>query len=149
VAITPIAPIGLQSRPCCANITQCEAVAAAAARPQCRMMTGPPPNNQPDISLTSLSFERLMLKAEPNLWEAAGWFSSHAYPCAGDGSGGPKDGCGLGGDPRPGTNGWNAPFATARPWLIGRPTPITLLITLLIWRAIFGIKRWSTRRARG
>ena len=33
-----------------------------------------------------------MLKAEPDLWKHVDWFSSHAYPCAGDGSGGPNDG---------------------------------------------------------
>ena len=29
-----------------------------------------------------------------------------------------QPGCGLGGDPRPGTNGWNAPYETAKPWLV-------------------------------
>lgn len=91
VAITPIAPIGLQARPCCDNQTQCEATASAAAKPQCAVMENNP------ISLTSLSFERLLLKVEPDLYTDVDWFSSHAYPCAGDGSGGPKDGCGLGG----------------------------------------------------
>jgi hypothetical protein len=112
VAITPIAPIGLEARPCCDNSSQCEAVASPAAKPQCQLMKNNP------IALTCLKFEALMLKAEPRLWESVDWFSSHAYPCAGDGSGGPHDGCGLGGDPRPGTNGWNAPFQVARPWCV-------------------------------
>jgi hypothetical protein len=103
VAITPIAPIGLKSRPCCDNITQCEALASPAAKPQCQLMTDNP------IALTSLEFEKLMLQAEPSLWSKVGWFSSHAYPCAGAG-------CGLGGDPRPNTNGWNAPWEQAKPW---------------------------------
>ena len=34
VAITPIAPIGLEARPCCANTSQCEAVASPAVKPQ-------------------------------------------------------------------------------------------------------------------
>ena len=72
VAITPIAPMGLTSRPCCANVSQCEHVASSAARPQCQLMA----SNK--IALTSLSFEKLMLEAEPDLWKTVGWFSSHA-----------------------------------------------------------------------
>ena len=68
-----------------------------------------------------------------------------ADPCAGDGSGGPKDGCGLGGDPRPGTNGWNAPFDVAQPWLmvyqnetglVGRPD-VPVVITETGWSRDF------------
>ena len=51
----------------------------------------------------------------------------------------------LGGDPRPGTNGWNAPFAVARPWLmayqnetrlVGRPD-VPVVITETGWSRDF------------
>jgi hypothetical protein len=227
VAITPIAPIGLQARPCCSNISQCEEVASAAAKPQCRLMR----NNS--ISFTCLSFEKLLLQAEPQLYSKVDWFSAHSYPCAvressgspvlavcimlrlvavsdmisiycaggdhrlfhdtmrlrfptfsilsrgrhshlhlhpclsctqGDGSGGPKDGCGLGGDPRPGTNGWNAPFSVSRPWLlayqnetrlVGR-VDVPVIITETGWsrdfcteeqRAVWQVSAWEAWNA--
>ena len=93
------------------------------------------------ISVTSLAFEALLVHADPDLYKRVDWFSSHAYPCAGDGSGGPHDGCGLGGDPRPNTNGWNAPFEVAKPWLlvyrnetrlVGRPD-VSVIITETGW----------------
>ena len=37
---------------------------------------------------------------------------------------------GLGGDPRPNTNGWNAPFDVARPWLMVRPSRSTAGVLL-------------------
>jgi len=110
VAISPIAPVGLQARPCCHNASECRAAGGDDAACACAGGT--------DISFTSLSFEQLLIKAVPDLYEDVEWFSSHAYPCAGDGSGGPHDGCGLGGDPRPGTNGWNAPWSVSNKWLL-------------------------------
>lgn len=93
IAINPVAPIGLAARPCCANATQCHAIARNPA--DCACAGGS------NITLTSLSYEKLLIKAVPDLFKDVDWFSSHAYPCAGDGSGGPHDGCGLHGDPRP------------------------------------------------
>ena len=66
----------VQARPCCSNITQCEVVANAAAKPQCQLML----NNS--ISFTCLSFEKLLLQAEPDLYKKVDWFSAHSYPCA-------------------------------------------------------------------
>ena len=54
VAITPIAPIGLEARPCCQSQQECEKV--AANKSQCACPGGG------NISFTSLSFEELMLR---------------------------------------------------------------------------------------
>ena len=108
VALSPIAPIGLQASSSCANTSECEK--AGGSSTECACTGGHA------VTLTSLSFERLMIDAVPDLYAHAGWFSSHAYPCA-------PPGCGLGGDPRPGTNGWNAPLNVSRPWL-----------TVYVWR---------------
>ena len=89
LAVAPVAPMGNQAR-------QCNPSAVC-------------PGAQ-DTTLTSLAFEVLALRAVPQLWHGADWFASHAYPCA-------PPGCGLGGDPRPGTDGWNAPYPIAKPWL--------------------------------
>lgn len=126
VALTPIAPIGLAAKPCCRNTTQCQRVAANKSECTCAGGT--------DVTLTSLAFERLLIAAEPGLYSGVDWFSSHAYPCA-------QPGCGLHGDPRPNTNGWNAPYETARPWLtvyrnetrlVGRPA-LPVIITETGW----------------
>ena len=74
IAITPIAPIGLQAKACCSSQQQCNQIAANKSQCAC-------PGNGA-ISLTSLSFEAMMLDAVPDLWHRADWFSTHAYPCA-------------------------------------------------------------------
>jgi hypothetical protein len=74
VALTPIAPIGLQTKSCCKNKTQCKRIATDKSKCAC-----PGSSN---ASLTSLSFESLLLKAMPQLYTTVDWFASHAYPCA-------------------------------------------------------------------
>ena len=55
VAISPIAPVGLQARPCCRNASECRAAGGDDAACACAGGT--------DISFTSLSFEQLLIKA--------------------------------------------------------------------------------------
>lgn len=78
VAITAIAPMGESSRPCCSNATQCAAVAKDKADCQgdCWNVT---------TTFTSLSYDRLLVEAVPDLYKDVDWFSAHSYPCAGDG----------------------------------------------------------------
>jgi hypothetical protein len=126
VALTPIAPIGYAARSCCHNTSECHRVAANVSDCDCP--------GSASVTLTSLEFGKLLLLAVPTLYDTVDWFSSHAYPCA-------PPGCGLNGDPRPGTNGWNAPFEVALPWLVvyrnetreaGRPT-LPVIVTETGW----------------
>lgn len=85
IGISPIAPIGLQSRSCCDHTT-------------C-------PGSK-DASFTNLAFIQLMLAAVPDLYDEVDWLSSHSYPCS-------MPGCGLSDgahSPAEPCDGWNAPF---------------------------------------